>query len=625
MSRQHRRGGLAAVVLCALGLSISGCARCSEAQDTARQKLRQAAKASKERARAKRAAKKNAAAEAKVAQAEAKVAQAEKAPHPDFPNAAQASTDGIFLLEEPERGPLVSALAMPDLGVLKWSTHAWCDSGHAGVECGPEQPDAVRAQAHWRVGRRGEKVQIATRRFGPRVEESWVFERAGNGQLVRIVALNRYETVLWSRHFDATGKRYTSRRATGANALEGCGQIEIEVDDRGRITMVGCRQWSGEAMVDTNGVAHTRLERDERGLVSARVRLDKDRTPVDGHDGVHRQTLARDANGRVSITRNFDRAGFPVLSGTSGCYAVREGLDKRGLLAVRTCLDAEDRPMANALGNCKAEFRRDGKGCLASALYWQPGSEVGSCTTKHREHVYEVDHRCARLVWICRDGAGDRVACGLKKPAEYRYQHDARGRVISTKHFDKARQPAGDPACRAFEVRQRWDERGRLLSRSNHGASGEPIECSSTGYHGITYDRDDAGRIQRQRFVGLDGDPGTNLGCAVRHFRYDNYDHAVETRNEGLDGQPIDVLGMAIKRYLYDEGHRDFAMLLFDAKDRPARYAGCFTGQQCPKGQWQAVRVRREANGKVAANLFFDHDAQLLETFDCAKKRCWGD
>ena len=593
-------------------------------------------KARNEDTRAAEAGKKaGAQARAKAALAAAKVVKpivkapppsvVEKVPHPDFPTAAKANSEGIFLLEEPERGPVVATMTMPDLGVLKWRTHTWCEVGHDGVDCGPERPDAARAEAHWRVGSRAGKVLVATERFGPRVDQTLLFERAANGQMLRMVALDSYETVTWSRHFDATAHRYTSREATGGNMLRGCGQIQLVRNKGDSALLVGCRQWNGEAMVDTNGVAFTRLERDKHGLVRARVHQDKAHRSVDGHDGAHKVVLERDDQGRPLTTRYFDLAGFPVLAGPHGCYALRRTWDKRGLLAGRACLDAEDKPTADIKGVCHTDYKRDGRGCKIGALERKPGKRPGACREVMRDTAYQTDHRCAVVTSICRNGSGARVACGLTEPAEYRYVRDDRGRIVSVQHFDAAQQPAGDASCHAFEIRKVWDERGRQLQSTFHGAAGEPVECSRAGYHGLKYERDDAGRVQTQRFIALDGSPGSNLGCSSRHFRYDNYDHTFEVINYGEDGKLKDVLGMATKRYLFDEGHRDFAMLLYNAKGEAAQYTGCFTGQQCPKELWHAVRARRQANGKVTANVYFDADAQLVATFDCAKKRCWAD
>jgi hypothetical protein len=384
-------------------------------------------------------------------------------------------------------------------------------------------------------------------------------------------------------------------------------------------------QWSGAPMVNANGVTFTRLHRTERGLVVARQRLSRDRKPIDGHDGVHRRLIVRDAEGRVLKTRGFDRASFPVISQADGCHGQSRVWGPRGQLSARTCLDADERAAPDKKGICRTEYRYDGRGCTVAAVEFKPGSKVGSCNRRHRRHIYTVDHRCARLSRTCLNRKGARVACGLKMAAETRYTRDEAGRITSTRHFALDNQPGGDAACKAFEQRKTRDERGRLVRLSYHGPAGEPVDCHRTGYHGLLYERDDANRVARQRFVAVDGSPGTNLGCAVRHYQHDNYDHVVETRNHGPDGKLINVLGLSIKRYLYDEGHREFAKLLFDVSDKRARYTGCFTGQDCPAKTWHAVRVRRQANGKVTGNLYFDADGQLVANYDCNKKRCWGE
>jgi len=85
------------------------------------------------------------------------------------------------------------------------------------------------------------------------------------------------------------------------------------------------------------------------------------------------------------------------------------------------------------------------------------------------------------------------------------------------------------------------------------------------------------------------------------------------------------VLGSSIRRQLYEAGHRRFAVLLLDAKGKPAHYSGCYSGVHCPSGiKWHAVRIVRSPTGGVLRNQFFDARGQLVHTFACGTARCWN-
>ncbi len=545
---------------------------------------------------------------------------AEKQPHPDFPTPRLAKTEKIFLLEEPDRGPVVTKMAaIPRPASGKWTIHDHCEVTRGGVACGKKGGGGVRT--HWRVKRDKDRV-LAQRRFGPRVKQSYALRLAG-GKPNQMVAFDRHGQVLWSRHYKAGGAEYGSRMRNGANALTGCGFHRLERDKKGSVEHVGCLQWTGQPMRDVNGVVFTRHRRDAAGLSLETWRLDADKKPQNGQDGVHRVTFKRDAVGRVVERRYFDKDGFPTLSAVNGCYGWRWTFDRRGLLARKACLGLDSAASNDSQGVCAYVYSRDGRGCRVSVTNLKL-DKAGKCSKRFKRYAYDVNGDCEIMTQVCYGATNKRKACGLRKPAEYRYTRDALGRITSRKHFGVAHKPGKDRDCRAFEQRKAYDELGNLRKVTHHGPAGEAVNCSGAGYHGITYTHDDAGRTKETRFLKRDGSAGTNLGCVVRRYRYDNYDHRVKTINYGFDGKVKDVRGMGSMRIIYDRGHRLFGLLLYDVDDRPARYRACFTGRSCPsKKPWHAVRVMRRANGSVARNSFFDHEGQLVKTISCDKVPCW--
>lgn len=543
---------------------------------------------------------------------------AERSPHPDYPSPRKARTDKLFLLEEPDRGPLVTSAELPSERGLSWITRPYCVTGHDRIICARGQ--GRTSATHWRLGRRRGRLVIAQRKFGPRIIDYTLLSYEGR-RLKQMVRLDAYRTVVWSRHFDPDGS-YVSRMKNGANALDGCGSIKLERGERGRVTAASCRQWSGAPMQDILGVVTSRYARDGRGFIRETTRLDAKGEPVAGHDTVHRRVYRRDRQGRVRSLRYYDTRGFPTMSTRSGCYGWRYRYDRRGLRRSKTCLGADGKVAARPSGVGRYAYEHDGAGCLTAITYQGAGT---SARHRVRKRTYRVDDHCKVSIERCFGAGGRRTRCGIGEPAEYRYERDALGRVVSVRHFAANRQPGKHPAYDVFEVRSRYDERGNRIERSCHDTAGSPVECSSTGFHAVRSKFDHAARRIEERFFDRHLQPTTNLETYVRHSVYDNYDHLYESLSFDRRGQLIDSHGMAVRRVIYDRGHRIFGLLLFDRRNKPARYHGCYVGRTCPpRGKpWHAMRVMRRENGSVESNLFFDEHGQLIYTVECNKHRCW--
>ena len=544
---------------------------------------------------------------------------AEKQPHPDFPTLRLARTEKIFLLEEPDRGPWITKLAkVPPVPGGTLTLHSHCEVTAGGVACGRPGKGGVRA--HWRV-KRGGGLVLAERVFGPRVLRTYLLRKT-KGALTQMVALDHHGQVRWSRHYGGGGTEYSSRARDGSNALTGCGFLKLEHDKKGEET-VGCLQWTRQPMADEDGVVYTRRRRDRAGLDVESWRLDARKDPIDGQDGVHRTRIKRDAQGREVQVLYFDKEGFPTLSTRGGCYGWSYRHDGRGLLVRKACIGIGGSPAQDAEGVCAYTYAHNGRGCRTAVVQLRLGANK-KCSRRHRRNVHAVNTACEIMTQVCYGATAKRKACGIREPAEYRYTRDALGRVTSRKHFAVDHKPGKNLQCASFEVRKQYDARGNVTRVTHHGPRGQAVNCSGAGYHGSTHVVDDAGRTRESRFLDLRGGAGTNLGCAVRRFHYDNYDHQVKTVNYGFDGKIKDVRGMGSMRIIYDQGHRQFGVLLYDVQGRPARYRACFTSKTCPrKKTWHAMRIKRRANGSVSKNLFFDHEGQLVGTVDCSKRPCW--
>src|SRR5688572_14524872 len=55
--------------------------------------------------------------------------------HPDYPTVSRSGTGDIFYLEEPDRGPHVTEVAIPGPAGLRFSEHRHCELDHATLVC----------------------------------------------------------------------------------------------------------------------------------------------------------------------------------------------------------------------------------------------------------------------------------------------------------------------------------------------------------------------------------------------------------------------------------------------------------------------------------------------------------
>jgi hypothetical protein len=540
--------------------------------------------------------------------------------HPDYPTPAGAGTEKIFFLEDPDRGPKAPVkYALPARGTLRWTTHASCELDTIDVVCSGPPPQGSLWM--WRVGRLGKQITLAERLRGKQVEETHVYLRGADDTPTQRITLDDFERVQSALVFRGRN-RYSGRERNGSNALDGCGMMQYTLDAAGRTTVLSCLQWLGEPMLDKSGVATTKYVRDKRGFITGMKRFGLDGLPIADAEGIHDVRYDLDAYGRVTAEHYFDSTGKPTAT-TTGCHGLRTDRDGRGAVVRETCIDAGGQPAARDSGVSVEAFKVSVLGCRIGVRYL--GIDGRPVLNHSRLHGLdqEVDQRCRITVKTCLDLFEQPAACGPSEAARQVDVRDMVGRVISSRHFAEDGSPTDDGKYSSFELRQTYDDLDNRIGQSCHDQYGEPKECGDTGYHAEKRTYDDAGRELEERYFDEHGNPSTNVGTAIHRSRYDNYDHVFEIRDFDADGKLIETMGSAVRRDLYDASHRRFGILMLDAAEKPAKYAGCYAGATCPSGDWHALRIVRHADGTAARNMFFDQAGQLIETFDCLDTRCF--
>jgi hypothetical protein len=554
-----------------------------------------------------------------IAEPVAATAPAQSGPHPDYPTAALAGTDQLFTMAEPPRGPKAPiGMAIPR--GLAWTTHEHCVADITGPVCSPAVTD-VDGLWSWRVGKRGAERVVAEERRGTHVERTFVYTLRPGGTPVSRVRFDAYRRVEAALLFKGTD-RYSGRKRNGANALDGCGFLSYKLDASRRAEELACRQWQGDPMLDTEGVARTRLVRDAAGFVVEELRFDLAGKPVAIASGVHKTLTTRDAAGRPTLERYRGVDDRPVAS-TQGCHGRRIERDGRGSVTRRVCLDAADQPTAQPSGVSAEVYRVDPDGCRIGVRHLSlRGTPAAGHDLVHAMD-HEVDERCAITSRLCR-GLDDRPRpCTPGGPARYVTRHDGAGNAVSIKHYDPSGAPGRDPAFHTFELRRTYDRLGNQLSQACHDAAGGKLGCPNTDFHAIRSTYDDAGREVSQTYRDEDDRPTDNYGSYKRTYKHDNYDHLIETLNHDETGALTEAYGVAIRKELYDAAHRRFGILLYDRAGQPSHNPGCYTGATCPGRPWHAVRIVRRTDGSVEKNLFFDAGKKLIDIKFCSSTPCF--
>lgn len=542
-------------------------------------------------------------------------------PDKDFPTARAAGTEKLFTLEEPDRGPRApTKYVLPPRTQLVWEDGMYCEDDVVQPACAKTFPGDLFA---WRVGRSKTLVVAEQVRNGA-VFRTLLYERRDDGTPVRAVELDAYGQVETARMFVAPG-RFTEREPTGANALAGCGYMSYELDDKGFSTRKQCLQWNGAAMRDIHNVGAHKYQRDARGFVILDEVAGPDGFGVVDETGVHATAYDRsapiDPAPRAVHYQGLD--GAPVQA-TSGCAGLANTYDAKGALIQVACLGTANTPVARVAGWAIEKRTVSNLGCQLGVRYFAVDgkTEVGNVDGLHG-YDYVRDGHCAELTKSCIGADNRMVACGYGHPAKTVSARDARGHTVVEKHYDLLGEPGQDASYESFELRYTWDAVGNATSTACFDRDGRPQECSRMGFHALKITFDDVGREIEHHFYDEDMRPTTNLGAAVRKFRYDNYDHLAETRNFDAAGRPFAVNGYAIRRDIYDVAHRRAGFLLFDVADLPARYTGCIAGASCPLEPWHAVRILRRVDGSAEKNEFFDENKQKIETFQCTMAKCF--
>ena len=542
-------------------------------------------------------------------------------PHPDFPTAVLAGTDKLFTMIEPERGPKAPiGMAIPR-GGMQWTTHATCEVDAVGPICTPASDD-VKGHFRWRVGKRGTELIVVEARRGARVDRTFVYVRSPDGAPISRVRFDAYDRVEAALLFKAPD-RYSGRKRTGANALEGCGFMSYKLDANGHTEEQACLQWQGDPMLDTDGVAKLRVVRDANGFVTEEARFDLAGKAVANADGVHRTLFERDDLARTKVERYRGIDGKPVQA-TNGCAGYRIERDGQGAIVKRTCLDAADQPASQpSTGTSSEAYRVDASGCRIGVRFL---STTGAPATNHdlvHAMDFEVDERCQVTAKTCRDTSSRPKACSGGAPAKYVTRYDPTGNPISVKHYGPYGAAGRDPAFHAFELRRTYDRLGNQLSQGCHDTSGDKVTCPNTDFHAMKSVYDDAARETQQKYDDDEGRPAGNYGAYKRTYKHDNYDHLVESQNHDERGALTESFGVAIRKDLFDTAHRRFGLVLYDRTGQPASNSGCYTGATCPGLPWHAVRILRRPDGSVEKNLFFDTSKKLIDTKYCSATPCF--
>jgi hypothetical protein len=540
-------------------------------------------------------------------------------PDPMYPTPKRAGTQNLFTMEDPERGPKAPIdFKLPPRDSLTWTTHAHCEDDKLTPVCSPPSGAGLWS---WRVGRDGKGVVVAEQLRGKATAKTFVYTSDQQGSPLERIELDSHGRVTGALLF-VEGNRYTGRRRTGGNALEGCGFMKYALDANRRIAQLVCEQWLGGTMLDTDGVARTDYVRDASGFVIEEKKFGLDAKPIADKDGVSSYARDLDRDGRPATVRYRDKDGRPIQALT-GCFARRIERDAQGTESKSVCLAANGAALADESGTAAIAYKNDRQGCRVGVRNLDAND--APALDHYRSHGADlvVDSHCAIKERTCLGIDGKPALCRNGEAARNVNVLDAFGRVTSAKYYDQDRQAGGDPHFHMFEVRTKYDDLDRNIEQSCWIEGGTAAQCGTTGFHRMKTTFDDVGRAIEARYFDETGQPVANYQAWIRRYRYDNYDHQFEATAHEPNGTLIEAANVATRRDLFDSAHRLFGVLLLDKQGKPARYTGCYTGVACTWKPWHALRVIRRHDGSAEKNLFFDDQGQVIETQLCTRVQCW--
>ncbi|MFT4176144.1 MAG: TIR domain-containing protein [Luteolibacter sp.] len=365
-------------------------------------------------------------------------------------------------------------------------------------------------------------------------------------------------------YFDASGKSFPMKD-------QSYHQVKNAYDADGRLESVTYLDGENRPVeLGKFGYTMVRMTYDERGQVLTKSFFDRRLKPMVTFDERFHKVVNRyDAFGHTIETRYFGKDGQPVEI-RSGYHLYRAQYDARGMLAVRTFFDVNEKPViSKVLLAHRVTQVCDNRGNVLEEAYFDTNDKPTFSSSKIHIVRQEFDDRGNELVEsyygarrepIAPDGihALKQTYDGFDQVTETAWfgvndepvendqgfhrketRYDPNGNAIFTAYYAKDGKPAVKLDEGLYRILRKYNSRNQLVEISYQDGDGQPM-MSPSGFARQTMSYDARGNLSEIEFFGVSGERVAVSGAARRVGHYDQRtNQLLEVLDYDLDGNLI--------------------------------------------------------------------------------------
>lgn len=380
--------------------------------------------------------------------------------------------------------------------------------------------------------------------------------------------------------------------------------------------------------------AYYEFESNSRGIVTSVARFDRNGTPVEDNDGIHKIKITLDSVGHITERRYFNKDGklFPV----NGFQAiVRSKYNHLGQNTEEAYFDENEKPV-NCSDGCavvKMEYDLAGHDLKYSSF----DTEGKPVLTNNRYSIMEFsyDQRGNLIGQKCLDEKGKPITCAagwhtleqvFDKTTNYltaiyryrtngvqvsgeEYKYDNRGNIIEIRHLAGKGQLQKNTAVEHSE----YDSNNREIRHWYTNQAGEKVNEPNDTYHEARYKYDVNGNVTEQTYWSASGKPALGAGAHKIIKEYNHLNQLTHWLNLDTNGNAIvsSAQNPPEARFEYDERGNQTVIAIFDGKGNP---------HNSVKGYHKQINVYDNRN-RVVETQFLDKNGNPVKDKDSGYTR----
>jgi YD repeat-containing protein len=218
---------------------------------------------------------------------------------------------------------------------------------------------------------------------------------------------------------------------------EGIARFTQAYDSRDNRIEAACFGTDERPTLSKDGSARFTQTYDSRGHLVEEAYFGIDGQPILSKDGFARLTLAYDARGNVIEKAYFDTDGQPTLV-KDGIARFTQAYDSRGNVVEVAYFGVDDKPSLSKDGDARLTRTYDALGHLIQEAYFGIDGQPTLSKDGYARLTYAYDARGNVIEEIDQGIDGNLILIGLvpNVPAHFKFDYDARDRLVRTTYFD---------------------------------------------------------------------------------------------------------------------------------------------------------------------------------------------